>query len=281
MRTFGDIEEKYSGLDNSEILLQSLPYDGTSTWGKGADKAFEAFLEASDHLELYDIETGSEVFRKGIHILPELALEGSPEEVCSKIYERTAEYLDKAKLLTFIGGEHSVSIGIIKAFSEKYDDLTVLQLDAHTDLRPEYMGSSCNHACALHEASKSTGLIQVGIRSMDIAELEYFDPSRCILAEEMQDNDNWIERIVSMLSGNVYITIDMDVFDPSVMPATGTPEPGGMTWYQVLKLMRKVFAASKVRGFDMVELAPVMDLKAPAFMMVKLYYKLLSYKYYG
>jgi len=281
MRTFGDIDEKYSGFESSDILLQPYPYDGTSIWGKGSDKAFEAFLEASDYLELYDIETGSEVFRKGIHLLPGISLSGSPEEVYRRIYQHTSELLGNDKLLTFIGGEHSVSIGIIKAFSEKYRDLTVLQLDAHTDLRPEYLGSAYNHACAMHQASKNTSLIQVGIRSMSISELEYFDSSKCILAEEMQDNDYWIERIVPLLSGDVYITIDMDVFDPSAMPAIGTPEPGGMTWYQALKLMRKVFTVCNVRGFDMVELSPLENFKAPAFMMAKLYYKMLSYKYYG
>ncbi|MBN1388553.1 MAG: agmatinase [Bacteroidales bacterium] len=281
MRNFGDIEEKYTYFENSDIVLQPFPFDGTSTWGKGSDKAFDEFIEASGHLELYDIETGSEVFRKGIHVMPDLSLTGSPEEVYRKIYERTRELLNYDKLLTFIGGEHSVSIGIIKAFSEKYSDLTVVQLDAHTDLRPEYNGTSYNHACAMHEASKNTNLIQVGIRSMCIDELEFFDRSKCILAEEIQDNDYWIERVISLLSEDVYITIDMDVFDPSLIPSTGTPEPGGMTWYQVLKLMRKIFTASNVRGFDMVELAPIENIKAPTFMMAKLYYKMLSYKYYG
>lgn len=281
MRTFGDIEKKYAVFDDSAILLQSFPFDGTSTWGKGSDSAFDAFMEASDYLELYDIETDSEVYRKGIHLLPEISLEGDPEEVFKKIYRRTGELLEHDKLLTFIGGEHSVSIGIIKAFSEKFSDLTVLQLDAHTDLRPEYLGSPYNHACAMHEASKNTRLIQVGIRSMDSLELNYFDRSKCIFAEEMQDNDDWIDRVLSLLGGDLYLTVDMDVFDPSIMPATGTPEPGGMTWYQALKLLRRVFSVSDVRGFDMVELAPMENNKAPAFMMVKLYYKMLSYKYYG
>jgi len=174
-----------------------------------------------------------------------------------------------------------VSIGIIKAFAEKFNDLTVLHLDAHTDLRPEYMGSPYNHACAMHEASKNTGLVQVGIRSMDSSELEFFNRSKCIFARDMHDNDDWIGRVLPLLGRDVYISVDMDVFDPSIMPATGTPEPGGMTWYQALKLLRRVFAGSNVRGFDLVELAPLDQMKAPAFMMVKLYYKMLSYKYYG
>jgi len=281
MRTFGDIEKKYAAFGSSNILLQSIPYDGTSTWGKGSDKAFDAFMEASDYLELYDIETNSEVFRKGIHILPEIFSEGDPEKVSEKIYTAVKELLDKNKLLTFIGGDHSISIGIIKAFYEKYTDLTIVQLDAHTDLRPEYLGSRFNHACAMHEAAKNTRLVQVGIRSMDSSELKYFDRSRCIYAHEMQDNDDWIDRVVSLLTRDVYISVDMDVFDPSIMPATGTPEPGGITWYQVLRLLRKVFTVSNVRGFDLVELMPQEHIKAPAFMMVKLYYKMLSYKYYG
>jgi len=281
MRTFGKIEDEYAGFKESEILLQSFPYDGTSTWGKGSDKAFEAFLEASDHLELYDIETDSEVYRKGIHIMPEISLDGGPGEVTEKIYSRTVELLSHDKLLSFIGGEHSVSIGIIKAFAEKYSDLTVLQLDAHTDLRPEYCDSPFNHACAMHEASKRSRLVQVGIRSMDSVELPYFDRSRCIFASEMQDGDGWIDRVAALLGPDVYISIDMDVFDPSLIPATGTPEPGGITWYQATRLLRKVCAVSNVRGFDLVELAPLEKIKAPAFMMVKLFYKILSYKYYG
>lgn len=281
MITFGKIEEYYSGLEGSEILLQSFPYDGTSTWGKGADKAFDAFLEASDHLELYDIETGSEVYKKGIHILPEIQLGSSPEEVYDRIYRRTRELLDYQKILTFIGGEHSVSIGIIRAFKERYPDLTVLQLDAHTDLRPEYKDSEFNHACAMHSASKSTNLIQVGIRSMDSSELEFFNSSKCVFAREVYEDPQWISRVISQIEGDVYITVDMDVFDPSLIPGTGTPEPGGLNWYQVTGLMREVFRKSNVRGFDMVEFAPVRGLRAPAFLMVKLYYKMISYKYYG
>lgn len=281
MQTFGKIEEKYSGLPDSEILLQSLPYDGASTWGKGADKGFEAFLEASNHLELYDIETGSEVYRKGLHILPEIKLKGSDEEVSGIIYDHTRDLLRYDKLLTFIGGDHSISIGILKAFREQYDDLTVLQLDAHTDLRPEYQGSKYNHACAMHEASKKSRLVQAGIRSMDSSELEFFNPSNCILASEMYESDRWKAGIRNMLKGRkVYISVDMDVFDPSVFPHTGTPEPGGLTWYQVISLLREAFSVSDVLGFDLVEFAPLSNNKAPAFTMVKLYYKMLSYKYY-
>lgn len=171
-------------------------------------------------------------------------------------------------------------MGVINAFKEKYPDLTVLQLDAHADLRPEYDGSPNNHACALHWASKNTNLIQVGIRSMDITEMEHMDKEKCYFAQHIHDKDNWMEQAIEKMSDNVYLTIDLDVFDPSIMPATGTPEPGGMDFYTVVKFLRKVFEQKNIRGFDIVELAPIEGLHHPQFMVSKLYYKLLSYKFH-
>jgi agmatinase len=278
-RNFAGIGDDFAGPDKAAIWLQSIPYDGTSTWGKGADQGFAAFLEAAENMELYDIETGSEVYRKGIHILPELQVGGSPESLYEKVLERTYELLDSGKFLTFFGGEHSISIGIIEAFREHYRDLTVLQLDAHADLRPSYLGSEFNHACAMHRASRHTNLVQVGIRSMDISEKEWLDSSKCFFAHEMQGNDTWMDRSISLMGDQVYLSIDLDVMDPSIMPSTGTPEPGGMDWYQLLAYLRRVFENKNVVGFDMVEFAPHSSLKAPDFLLAKLYYKLLSYKF--
>jgi len=277
MRSFGGIAPELAAFDNAAVLLQSIPYDGTSTWGKGADRGFEVFLEAAENMELYDIETDSEVYNKGIHILPAVNEQESSEAVHAAVLESTRKILTYGKLPTFFGGEHAVSIGIIEAFREKYPDLTVLQLDAHADLRSSYDGSAYNHACAMHRASQQGNLVQVGIRSMDSSELEYLDRDRCFLAEEMHGNDNWMEQSISLLTGPVYISIDLDVFDPSVMPATGTPEPGGMLWYDVIRYLRKVFSSRQIVGFDIVEFAPVESLHAPGFMIAKLYYKLLSY----
>ncbi len=279
MKNFGGIDDQYADFESSNIYLQSIPYDGTSTWGKGADKGFDAFIEASENMELYDIETRSEIYKKGIHTLPEINEKSSPEAVFEAVYASTKKLLETNKFLTFFGGEHSVSIGIIKAFQEKYGDLSVLHLDAHTDLRPEYDGSKYNHACALHEASKITNLVQVGIRSMDIVEKEFLNPEKSYFAEEMFGNDDWMDESIRQLKKPVYITLDLDVFDPSIMPATGTPEPGGLDWNTMIIYLSKVFFRKEVVGFDIVELAPIEGFKAPNFLAAKLYYKMLSYKF--
>ena len=279
-QTYAGTDPELGGFEQAQILLQSIPYDGTSTWGKGADKGFAAFLEASENMELYDIETGSEVYRKGVHLLPPVQENRSPEAVYAAVLETTRKLLGTGKFLTFFGGEHSVSIGIIEAYKEKYPDLTVLQLDAHADLRKEYLGSAYNHACAMHQARLSTNLIQVGIRSMDISEKPQTDHERCFYAQDIMDSDAWMEEAIERMTGNVYLSMDLDVLDPSIFPATGTPEPGGMTWYQVIRFLRKVIRERNLVGFDLVEFAPIEGLNAPDFLVAKLYYKIISYKFH-
>jgi len=279
MRNFAGVEAKYCQKETAKIWLQSIPYDGTSTWGKGADKAFEPFLDALENMELYDIETNSEVYQQGVYILPEITEKKSPESVFEVIYNSTKKLLKTDKFLTFFGGEHSISIGIIKAFYEKYDNLTVLQLDAHADLRDQYHGSPYNHACALHDASKNANLIQVGIRSMDTVEVPFFNKAKCYFAEDIYGKSDWMEQSIAQMTDNVYITIDLDAFDPSIMPSTGTPEPGGLLWNPTIQYLKKVCEQKNVVGFDIVELAPIDGLLAPNFLAAKLYYKLLSYKF--
>lgn len=279
MKRFAGIDNKYTLFKDASVLLQSIPYDGTSTWGKGADKGFRVFLEAAENMELYDIETDSEVYKQGIHILSEIKEKSSPGKVYETVRKKTLELLKEKKFLTFFGGEHSVSIGIIDAFSSCYKNLTVLQLDAHADLRDNYLNSEYSHACALHKASKTTNLIQVGIRSMDNSEKQFLKTKKCFFAEDIFDNIKWIERAVKLMTDDVYITIDLDAFDPSIMPSTGTPEPGGMKWYETLSFLRRVFAEKNVVGFDIVEFAPIPELHHPDFLVAKLYYKLLSYKF--
>lgn len=279
MRRFAGIEKELTGFRDASILLQSIPYDKTSTWGKGADKGFSSFLEAAENMELYDIETDSEVYKKGIHILPEIKEKASPEKVFKEVRKKTLELLGEDKFLTFFGGEHSVSMGVIDAFCSHNNNLTILQLDAHADLRESYMGSEYNHACALHKASKIANLIQVGIRSMDSSEKQFLNPNKCFLAEDICGRKDWVEKAIRLMSDKVYITIDLDVFDPSIMPSTGTPEPGGLLWYETLNFLRRVFAEKDVVGFDIVEFAPIPELHSPDFFVAKLYYKLLSYKF--
>ncbi|MFA8436223.1 MAG: agmatinase [Marinifilaceae bacterium] len=279
MRNFAGIEDDYTRFDTSKVVLQSIPYDGTSTWGKGADNGFDAFLEAAENMELYDIETDSEVYRNGVHILPAIEENASPESVFQAVYRSTKELLKHDKFYTFLGGEHSISIGIIKALYEKHPDITILQLDAHADLRSSYMGTPYNHACAVHDASRNANLVQVGIRSMDSSEKQFLNREKCFFAEEMYGNLEWVEQSLSQMTDRVYITLDLDVFDPSIMPATGTPEPGGLDWNTTIQYLKRVFVEKNVIGFDIVELAPIDNLKAPQFLVSKLYYKMLSYKY--
>jgi agmatinase len=279
MRTYAGIDAQYAEYDESSILLQSIPYDGTSTWGKGADRGFEAFLEASENMELYDIETRSEVFRRGVHLLPPVTEKSSPEAMFNAVYQRTRELLSSGKFLTFFGGEHSISIGIIKAMYEVHPGITILQMDAHADLRPEYHGSPFNHACAVYDASMHTNLVQVGIRSMDASESAYMNVDKVFFAEAIHSSRDWMQRAIDLMINPVYITFDLDVFDPSIMPATGTPEPGGLDWNTTISFLRRVFEQRRVVGFDIVELAPDPHHKAANFLAAKLYYKILSYAF--
>lgn len=278
-KTYAGIEDQYSKLDNSKIVLIPVPYDGTSTWQKGADKGPEAFLNASENMELYDIETRTEVYKQGVYLADPVTENESPESMVDAVHNITKKYIKKNKFVTIFGGEHSISIGTIRAFNECYDNLTVLQLDAHADLRKEYHGSKCNHACAVYEASQTTNLIQVGIRSMDIIETTVMDEDKTFFAHDMAVDDNWMDSAIDLMTDNVFITIDLDAFDPSIMPSTGTPEPGGLFWYETLDFLRQVFQEKNVVGFDIVELCPNSKERSSDFLAAKLYYKMLSYKF--
>jgi agmatinase len=185
------------------------------------------------------------------------------------------------KFVVLIGGEHSVSIGSVKAHLKDGADITVLQLDAHADLRDEYNGSKYNHACVMARIKEMCPIVQVGIRSMDSSEKQRLEKENVIFARDIYHHNGWLERAVSKLSDNVYVTIDLDVFDPSIMPSTGTPEPGGLSWYDVLTLLKAVAQRKNVVGFDVTELCPDERNKAPDFVAAKLIYKLLSYKFGG
>ena len=280
-KTYAGIPEQFSKLDQSKIVLIPVPYDGTSTWQKGADKGPEAFLDASANMELYDIETDSEVYKQGVFLADAVTQNTSPEAMVDAVHQATKTFIKKNKFVTIFGGEHSVSIGTIRAFNDMFEDLTVLHLDAHADLRESYDGSPCNHACAVYEASQTTNLIQVGIRSMDAIEKTVMDTDKTYFAHQMAVDDSWVDAAIDQMTENVFITLDLDVFDPSIMPSTGTPEPGGLLWYETLEFLKQVFEEKNVVGFDIVELCPNKAEKSSDFLAAKLYYKMLSYKFYN
>src|SRR4030042_4415430 len=278
---FGDLPEEYSVLENARVVVIPVPFDHTSTWVKGADKGPAAIIEASAHMELYDIETDSEVYKRGIFTAQPIDGQELPEDMVEMVAEQVRKYRRDNKFVVVLGGEHSVSLGSVREHAANNAGLTVLQLDAHSDLRDEYEGSKYNHAWQMARIMELCPIVQVGIRSMDSSEKKALDTSRVIFAREIFTNKNWIEKVLSKLSENVYVTIDLDVFDPSIMPSTGTPEPGGLLWYDVLGLMRTVIESRNVVGFDIVELCPEERNKAPDFLAAKLIYKLLSYKFRG
>lgn len=278
-RTFAGIPEKYGMYENSKVVLIPVPYDGTSTWIKGADKGPEALLKAAENMELYDIETESQVFKNGIHLTSPVTATNSPEAMVHAVHDAVKSHLIKKKFVTLVGGEHSIAIGAIRAFNEVYPNLTIVQLDAHADLRKEYKGSKYNHACALSEANESNNLIQIGIRSMAHIEGSVINWDNVFLASDINSNDSWMEDAIDLMGDQVYLTLDLDVLDPSVLPSTGTPEPGGLLWYETLEFLRKLFTDKDVVGFDIVELCPNPVDKSSDFLAAKLYYKMLSYKF--
>jgi agmatinase len=280
MTGFGDLPEPFGDPARARVAIVPVPYDGTSTWLKGADRGPAAILEASAHLELYDLETSTEPYRRGILTDPPVTEGSTPEAMAQAVEERVSAHLRAGRFPVVLGGEHSVAIGAMRAAAARYPGLSFLQLDAHTDLRPEYEGSRCNHACVMARARELGPIVQVGIRSLDISESTGLDPRRVFYAERLRGRRGWAREVVRRLSGRVYLTLDLDVLDPCFMPSTGTPEPGGLDWYQVLELAALLCRRRELVGFDLVELAPS-DNRAPDFLAAKLVYKLLAYRFQG
>jgi agmatinase len=276
---FGDLSKENSRPETAKIVILPVPYDGTSTWGKGADKGPEAIIEASANMELYDIETDSEVYKQNIFTAKPILEKGAPEKMVKKVKSAVEAFLKKNKFVVTLGGEHSITAGAAQAYANKYKNLSVLQLDAHSDLRSEYKGSRYSHASVMSRVRELCPIVQVGVRSMDISEKKFIDKNRVFFAENVYNNTNWSDKAISKLTNQVYITIDLDVFDPGILPSTGTPEPGGLNWYQILDFLKKVVKQKNVVGFDIVELCPNKNERSSDFLAAKLVYKLLSYKF--
>jgi len=277
---FGGNEVVYN-YSESGIIIVPVPYDETSTWMKGADKGPDAILEASVNLEFYDVETSSEAHLTGINTIDPILEKGTPQKLVKAVYDKTLSLLSEKKFPVIIGGNHTVSIGAIKAFSESYENLSVLQLDAHADLRQVYEGSEFNHACTMARAREYATILQVGIRSMSSDEVPFVERDRIFFSHELYYDKSLYEKAIDRLSENVYITIDLDVFDPSIMPSTGTPEPGGPAYFELMRFLRDVIITRNVVGFDVVELCPSETNKSPDFIAAKIIYQLLSYKFSG
>lgn len=277
MNHFLDMDEEFTQLENANYVLLPVAYDGTSTYQKGADLGPQAILDASDSIELYDVVTDNEAYQAGIYTDTFQYDFGSPESMVKSVYQRVTHFLNQNKKIGILGGEHSVSIGAIQAMSEKFPDLSVLQIDAHADLRESYHDSSNNHASVMRRAQEVAHVVQVGIRSVCAEEKEFIVPEKMFYAHQIQKSSTWIDDVVNQLTDNVYLTIDLDGFDPSIVPATGTPLPGGLTWYEVNGLLEKLFTTKNVVGFDVVELCPQPQDKCSDVLAAVLVYRIISW----
>ena len=276
MDYFLDMPQEFTNYERANFVILPVPYDGTSTFIKGADKGPQAIIDASDSIELYDVEEDIEIYTKGIHTAPPIRANESPEAMISAVYNDVNKFIQDGKIVILFGGEHSVSLGSIQAHAEKYQDLCVLQLDAHADLREEYHNSIYNHACVMHRAQQIAKVVQVGIRNVCIEEKEFIRPDAIFYAHQMRHNNAWMDKAINQLSNHVYLTIDLDCFDPSILPSTGTPLPGGMNWWQVLDFIEKVNQTKTIVGFDVVELCPNPTEKSSDVLAAVLTYKILT-----
>jgi len=280
MNNYFDLPKKYTQYNDAKIVILPIPFDKTATWQKGTAKGPKAILEASHHVELYDIETETEVYQNGIFTAKSLKASTSAKMV-NAAYRQTEKFINDEKFVVTLGGEHSISIGLIKAHIEKYPDVSILHFDAHADFRDIYNDNKYNHACVMARTRELTeNIVSVGIRSMELAEVRAINPDRLFLADKIfASGEQWIDEVIAKLTDQVYISFDVDVFEIGIMPSTGTPEPGGLTWYQIINCLKKVAAQHKIIGFDLVELAPNRYNKAPDFLCAKLVYKMLSYAF--
>jgi len=275
---FGGLEDKFLNYENSKIVVLPVPFDKTSSWIKGSDRGPRAIIEASMNMELYDLETNTEVYKNGIFTSEEI-LSISSEEMIECVYDRVTELIKDGKFVVTLGGEHTVSPPAIKANHNIYDNISILNLDAHSDMRDSYLDNKFSHACVMARVKEITdNIISIGIRSLDSSELDKINKNDTFFAKDICGSENWIGEAISKLNQNVYISIDLDVFDPSIMPSTGTPEPGGLDWYTVINFLNEVCKNKNLIGFDVVELCPTENI-APDFLAAKLIYKLLSYKF--
>ncbi|MGI8469253.1 MAG: agmatinase [Pyrinomonadaceae bacterium] len=280
---YGGIEEaEFSDFDKARVLIFPIAYEGTISYGAGTGAGAAAIIDASRNMELYDEETDAEVYKIGIHTLGELSARPTPAEMMDAIYNRTKELLKAKKFLCMLGGEHSVSAPVIRAHAEKFHNISILQIDAHADLRDEYDGTPHSHASIMARTVKDLKIpaVQVGIRSISAEEARSLDnlpQTKIFWAKDIVGRADWIDEAVESLTENVYLTIDIDGLDPSLVPTTGTPEPGGLGWYEVLALIRKLAERRRVVGMDLVEFSKTENSDAPAFLCAKLVYKSLAY----
>lgn len=281
-RNFGGIaEDEFSSFERSRVLVWPVSYEGTVSYGTGTGRGAETIIDASRNMELYDEETDAEVYKLGIHTVAETPSVEPPEAMMQALYERARELVSSGKFVAMIGGEHSVSAPVIRAHAEKYENLSVLQIDAHADLRDQYDGTPHSHASIMARVVKDMRIpsVQCGIRSISAEEARMLDqyPTRIFWAKDIVGRTDWWDEAVDGLTENVYLTVDIDGLDPSLVAQTGTPEPGGLGWYETMGLIRTLARKRRVVGMDLTEYSYVEGQTASAFLCAKLIYKSLAF----
>ena len=279
---FGGALPEPRSFDESRVVILPVPVDRTTSYVPGTRNGPREILQASSHMELWDEELGVDVHGIGIFTLPEMELPfGELEPLMDEIRRVASEILSRDKFLVTLGGEHSITPPLVAAAAARYPGVTVLQIDAHADLRDAYMGTRHNHACAMRRSLEHARVTQVGIRSLSSEEAQAAGGLDTTIFYDgtMRQDPRWIDRVVESLGETVYITIDVDGLDPAIMPATGTPEPGGLSWYETLALLRATIDRRRVVACDVVELSPLPGLMAPNFLCAKLVYKMLTYRF--
>lgn len=275
---FAGLEPSQSAFESSQALIWPVPFEKTVSYGQGTRQGPAAIIDASRNMELYDEEIGGEPASIGIHTLPAIDVDREPDMMMQALQRETRELLKSGKFLCMLGGEHSITGPVVRAFKEKFPRLSVMQIDAHADLRDQYDGTPNSHASAMRRVVEVCPLVQVGIRSLSSEEARVIPslPTRVFYAKDICGSTNWCDDAVDSLTEDVYLTIDIDGLDPSLVPSTGTPEPGGLSWYETLTLIRTLAAKRNVVGMDLVEVSGGSH-HVTSFVAAKLIYKCLGY----
>ncbi|HTZ72909.1 MAG TPA: agmatinase [Candidatus Aquilonibacter sp.] len=280
---FGGLSEEHSRYETSRAVIFPIPLERTTTYETGTRKGPAAILKASQNMELYDEELQTEPYKEiGIHTLrPIDTMDGTLDEVLTEIFTAQCALLDDDKLPIALGGEHSLTPPLVTAVAKKFQNLSVLQIGAHADLREEYQANPSSHACAMRRVVEICPAVQVGIRSLSVEEAQAIPHlnTKIYWAKDIArlPLKTWVAKVLEDLNPNVYVTIDLGGFDPSLVPATGAPEPGGLDWYQVTALLKAAAGHKKIVGIDVVELLPQAGQHASDFLAAKLVYKCLGY----
>lgn len=276
---FGGLDEAMAEFEQAKVLIWPVPFEKTVSYGVGTKDGPQAIIEASRNMELYDEEVGGETAQIGIHTLPAIDADREADVMMPALFEETQRLLKLNKFICMLGGEHSISAPVIKAHKDKYPKMSVLQIDAHADLRDQYDGTPHSHASIMRRVVEFCPAVQVGIRSLSSEEARVIPnlPTKVFYAKDIVGRTDWIDEAVDSLTEDVYLTIDVDGFDPSLIPTTGTPEPGGLMWYDVVWLIKKTAEKRRIVGMDVTELSTAPGNNSPSFLTAKLIYKTLGY----